>query len=285
MNIYTLETIKPLVHNVFEAPNGIRFSSSCFEGKDWSLAPMQEPDDPAKHPEFAHKLARALGPLGVKRAYAPNPVPSNGEVISSGNLNKILGLPGSVFLLRNKERPADSTSLNTKGDAGIFSAGGCGKVVLISTALRSSMLFGHASRESLLDRLWVRTRGKEASRGGNVIDNMIAALDTPPEEVHAWVLYFIKPQDFIHRFDDPDPNHAEYNTAAAAHLPKFYGDACGTVTGEGIAINLPGIAKANLMAWGVPEEQIHMEHCYLSDELPTTRRGGGRYLAATVRLN
>jgi hypothetical protein len=131
----------------------------------------------------------------------------------------------------------------------------------------------------------VESGGKERSRPKDLVDNMLDALKLAPGEekkVHAWPFYFIKPKDFAHRFEDPILTHRPYNRAAAELFPKEF-DEFGTVDSVGINIDLPRIVKSQLIRRGVPEENIHLEHAYLSDELPTTRNGGGRYLVTTVR--
>jgi len=276
--------IKPLVHNRIEVPGGrIVFTASCFEGRDWSLAPLQKKEDAAVNREFAAKVGGALSGLGARRAYAPNPTQFNGKVISPANLRNIIPLPGPVFLCRNQACPADSTSLNVAGDAGLFSAGGCGMLVIVQG---QNLLFGHAGRESLLDRQRIKTNNKERSRDKDLVDNMLDVLGARSEtlkSIYAWPLYFIKPQHFGHRFDDPDLKHAAYNQGAILSLPREFGSEYGWKSAEAIHIDLPRIARTQLINRGVPKSNIFLDHAYLADELPTTRNGGGRYLTVVVR--
>lgn len=275
-------TIPPLVRFPFTVPwSKTRFTVACFEGTDWSLGPLQEPEDVAKNRALATRINDALHGLGATIAYAPNPTAFNGEVISPVDLDRNLKL-GEVHMRRNRSWPADSTFLIYPGNAGVFSAGGCGVIVI---GYRNDLLFGHAGRESLLDRHYVETEGAARSRPADLIDNMLDALgidsDTA-QEVWAWPLFFIKPEDFVHRFDDPDPRHAPYNQAAARFLPKTYAE-YGWVDKDAVYIDLPNIAACQLMKRGVPRGNINLDHAYLADELPTTRKGGGRYLVAVVR--
>jgi hypothetical protein len=279
------EAIRPLVHNRFKTEHGLVFTTSCFEGKDWSLAPLQNAEDAKTQAQFAGRLGAALGGLGVKRAYAPNPTAFNGHVVAPEELKNEIPLPGGVRLYRYRETPADSTFLTQWGDAGIFSAGGCGKVVV---AHRKDCLFGHAGRESLIDRQEVKTLGREKSRPYGVVENMLDALhkrNADMRYVHVWPLYFIKPTEFVHNFDDPDPERARYNRAAGKYFPVLFGSQYGWQDEQGVYIDLPRIARFQAIRCGVLPENIHMEHCYLADDLPTTRNGGGRYLVATVRLS
>ncbi len=274
--------IKPLVHNWFRtADRSVVFSAACFEGNNWSLKPLQESGDEKKHPELAARLNNALYGIGATTALAPYPAEANGKVVHPPELYKHIKL-GPVYLYRNKERPADATFLPYYKWAGIFSAGGCGVVVI---SYKNQLMFGHAGRESLLDRTRVKTEGREHGRSKDLIDNMLDALKIKAGEEHlvyAWPLYFIKPEHFAHRFDDPDPDHAVYNRAAAQYLPKEFAE-FGSVDTKGINIDLSLIAKSQLLRRGVPEENVFLSHSYLDDALPTTRRGGGRYLVAVVR--
>jgi hypothetical protein len=121
-------------------------------------------------------------------------------------------------------------------------------------------------------------------RGDSIIDTWVELNPLNTSEVHVWPLYFIKPRDFAHRADDPDLKHQGYNRAAMELLPKQFGVECGTVDDEAIYLDLPHIARRQFLRRGIPARNIHMEHAYLADELPTTRKGGGRYLVAIVRL-
>jgi hypothetical protein len=150
------------------------------------------------------------------------------------------------------------------------------------------MVAAHDGRESMLNRQEILTEGKTRSRPLDLADNMLVSLGALcPHDMHnvyAWPLYFISPLEFAHRPDDP--KHGEYNRAAARYLPKLYGEDAGCVEPDGtISIDLPRIFKRQLMKKGVPEQNICLDHAYLSGELPHTRKGdgSGKYLAAAVR--
>ncbi|MBP9711124.1 MAG: hypothetical protein KBD50_02620 [Candidatus Pacebacteria bacterium] len=274
--------IEPLVKSCFKVPGStVQFTAACFEGSNWSLGPLQEPEDVAKNPDLAERLNNALRGLGATIAMAPNPTAFNGQVISPVDLTRNLKL-GEVHMRCNRSWPADATFLHYYGNAGVFSAGGCGVMVI---GYRNQLMFGHAGRESLIDRRCVETEGQDRSRSGDLVDNMLDALDVDidtAKDVWAWPLFFIKPQDFVHRFDDPDARHAPYNQAAARYLPRTFAE-FGWIDSEAIYIDLPKIATSQLMKRGVPRNNINLDHAYLADELPTTRKGGGRYLVAIVR--
>ncbi len=290
MNI-TTDTQEPIVaavRNEITVPRGaLYFTAACFAGpgKDWSLAPLQEPGDVKKNPVLADKLRKAVVSLGADRLYAPTPIASNGtsngEIIEPTMLNRPFVLGNGVLLFRNPKMPADGTFLRGAGDAGIFSAGGCGVIVAI---LGDRLIFAHAGRESLIDRN--RVLGGQGRRRESVVDSIVEAFrefDSRADlrKLHAWVLYSIKPEDFFHRFDDQE--HLKYNRLVGSDLEdRGLGAGVRQKIG-GVELDLPVIAGAQFRRYGVPERNIHLEHCYLAKELPTTRTDGGRYLVAIVR--
>ena len=174
--------VKPLVRNRFVAPSGeVVFTAACFEGDNWSLGPLQWPEDVEKNPELSGRLAEALLGIRANTAFAPNPTAFNGKVIDPPSLNRMLKLRnGSVYLHRNQDHPGDATFLRYPRTAGIFSAGGCGVVVLI---YKSNLLFGHAGRESLLDRRRVETEGVEEGRRRDLIDHELVPHDDVVDDV------------------------------------------------------------------------------------------------------
>jgi hypothetical protein len=279
--------IRPLVNNRLTVPDsGLCFSAACFAGKHWTLSKLREPQDANNNPTFAEEVGGALRGLGARRAYAPSPVEFNAVVIKPERLLFPIVLPYGVVMYRNIAALADGTFLRRAGDAGVFSAGGCG---VLAVAYLRHLFFAHAGRECLLDREWVKSEGAHRSRAiPSVVDSILDALvELGPLDttlVHAWPLYFIKPVEFVHHAADKDPQHAEYNRAAIRFLPKQFGAECGAVTADSIKIDLPRIARQQLLRRHIPSANIHMEHCYLADELPTTRNSeNGRYLVAIVR--
>lgn len=275
--------IKPLVHTCITVPGGrLVFSSACFPGDHWSLKRLREPEDGLRHAVFAEEVGCALRGIGVRRAYAPNPTEFNGALIEPHELHFPILLPHGVVMYRNTAQPADATYLTKSGDAGIFSAGGCGMVVV---AWGELLLFAHAGRESLLDRSEVCTQGAQRGRPQGLVDNLVDALcakGAHTRDLYAWPLYFIKPRHFVHAPDDPV--HGEYNRGAIAYIPAHYGAHCGKVTRAGLLLDLPRIVQTQFVRRGVPKTNVSLAHAYLEDELPTTRNSeNGRYLVAAVR--
>lgn len=281
-----LERIEPLVSATSEVPGQPRYTVACFEGSDWSLAPLQRAGDEKKAPELAGKINRAGRSLGARLMFGPTPVEFNGELARPDTLMKERIPLGDIMLYRNPAVPADGTWLTDKGHAGVFSAGGCSLVV---ATLRQDMVFAHAGRDCVLDRTRILTCNRKAGRHHeSVVDSIVSRLAPSRllrQHIQVAVYYSIKPGDFRHDFADNNLEHAGYNKIAAHLLPQEYGQECGIVDSLGIGIDVPRIIRAQFVALGVPREHISLEHAYLCDELPTTRRGDGtgRYLVAVVR--
>ncbi len=278
----TRHEVVPLVRHDFISRSGIRFTSACFQGADWSLGPLQRPEDVTANRPLAHKLSGALKHLGADRAFAPSPVKFNGRVILPEQLLLALNLGGGIFLMRNQNAPADGTLLRSPRDAGIFSAGGCGLVV---AALGEHMVFAHAGRDCVIDRRRVLS-GTPSRELESVVDYVVnalllAAAPCKAEDIQVWVLYSIRADDFLHRYDHEE--HGEYNRLIGPDLESRGLGVGYHRSSEGVSLDMPVVIREQFLRRGVPSESVSLEHGYLADELPTTRNGGGRYLAAVVR--
>lgn len=279
-----LEYIEPAVHTPVHVPGCPRYTVACFEGNNWSLAPLQKPGDERTAQDLANRVGLALRSLGARYAYAPTPVKFNGKIVSPDILGNEIPLGYGTVMYRNPNAPADGTHLVSPRSAIVFSAGGCSMIV---ATMGREMIGAHAGRDCVIDRVRIKSRGRETGRHHESVVHSIVKSLSPAKNlrghIHVGVYYSIKPQDFLHKFEDEDPEHLKYNISAAEMLVEEYGAAAGMVDTKGIYIDVPRIIKAQFMEHGVPQENISLEHAYLSDELPTTRRGGGRYLAAIVR--
>jgi hypothetical protein len=274
---------------------GVRFSTACFvgEGMELSLRPLQNRGDEKKHPALAERISGAVRHIGGETIYAPYPAEFNAQIVSPTELNKMLILNGAVRMFRNATKPADGTFLRHQGDSGIFSAGGCG---LIVATLGDRLLFAHAGRDCVINRS--RVLGKADARPfESVVDSIADEFREQREDndlsgMHVWALYSIKPGDFLHKFKltaedvaDEEKRHEfmRYNERLPDDMRSRGLQSGIRVNAEGIEIDVPEIIRLQFRAYGVPAEHIHLEHCYLSDDLPTTRRRNGRYLVAVVR--
>jgi hypothetical protein len=275
----------PIVHHYSEVPGSLtRFSTACFagEGMEWSMKLLQKPEDVFRHPAFAHDLRAALREMGAVRAFAPTPTEFNGVIIGQDALTDRFDLGEGMTVHRNILMPADGTFLKSAGDAGIFSASGCG---VIMAALGQYLVFAHAGRDCLIDRKRIlRTGGRAHESVVDYIVHALLALGCAPEDMHslhAWMFYSIKPEEFLHRYDDE--KHREYNKLVGSDLERRGLGAGVRHLAEGVELDLPIVANLQFMQYGSPAEHIHLEHRYLHDELPTTRTNGGRYLVTVVR--
>lgn len=277
----------PLVRNEITTPDGIKFSVSCFAGEGWSLRNMYEPQDAYKHADFALQLANAFMSVGAEDVYAPTPG-FNGEVVLRSDLSTMIRLPHERYLYRNPAVPADACHLSKRGDAGVFSAGGCG---IVLAAYGQDLIFAHAGRETILDRLEILTHGKEKNRQRTFVDNLLSGLggeNADPKKLHVWPMYFMGPDEFVHHLVTNNPDHSLYSRSAREYLPQRYPGKYGWKEQESIGIDLARILQTQLLERGVPSKNVHMEHYRLHRALPTTRNGGGahgRYLVVAVRHN
>jgi len=287
--------LTPLVrHDHLNPLSSVGFSTACFEGSDWSLAPLQTPEDPMRHPHLTSKLRNAMKHLGAENIFAPSPVQFNAQIVHPAELSRVLLLGNGVRMFRNPLRPADGTFLRHPGDAGIFSAGGCSKVVV---SIDDQLLFAHAGRECVINRKAVLMES-DARPFESVVDTITEEVrrlgyeERDLRSLHVWPLYSIRPEHFLHKFylskdDVPDEKkrleHEQYNNRVAVYLAeRDLGDAV-RITSEGVEIDVTEVVRLQFLMYGVPEENIHLENRYLPEGLPTTRNGGGRYLVATVR--
>ena len=277
--------ITPLVKNRLSTPGGKTvFTAACFSGtdKEWSLAPLQEPGDPARHPQLTHKIRSAMRHLGADRIYAPSPVDFNGVIIRPAELSRVMVLGHVILLLRNGNLKADGTFLRSGGDAGAFSAWGCS---VIAATFGEHLIFAHAGRDCVINRK--RVLGEPGARPfESVVDSIVGAFrqlgapgEGPLRGLHVWPLYSVRPDKFMHRYDDPV--HSEYNRKLGPYL-----DSLGLSGGyrrwtEGVELDIPAVIMLQFIRHGVPVGNIHMEAKYLPDGLPTS--GSGRYLVAVVR--
>ncbi len=286
--------ITPVVQNditfgLTAAQSDVAFTAACFAGPgmEWSLAPLQKPEDVTASPaqvDLVSKLRAAMRPLGADKLYAPTPIKANGEIIEPTALKHHFRLGNGVVMFRNPALPADGTFLRAPGDAGIFSASGCGVIV---TTMYDHLVFAHAARESLIDKPRVIT-GQSSRHHESVVDSIVSSFREMGYGQHqiaanlkVWMLYFIKPRDFFHHKEHPE--HWEYNSKVGPYLAERLGTGFAQWP-DGVRLDLPTIAAAQFKKHGVTEENIHLEHGYLADELPHTRKQeGGRYLVAIIR--
>jgi len=271
---------------------GVDFTVQLLASGDWSLAGFYGEEGLNKKADLAQALFVSLFSMGAKRVYAPTPVEFNGKVITpkafttSMTLN---GLGGSVQMLRNEEYPADGTLLRNIGDAGAFSGGGCPMIV---ATYKKHMVFAHAGRDCLLDRVRIDSFDKqEGRRYGSVVTSTMEALkeesfesDFDPRKVHAWVYGSIRAEDFTHALDDV--KYGAYNGKMYDYVRERFGPECVAVRDNLMQMDLPILIQRQFMKLGVPEERVSLTHAYLPEHFPTTRSDSKtRYLAVALRTS
>ena len=114
---------------------------------NWSLQPVQKQEDVTKNKNLLTGLSDALSRMGVHKAYAPNVLMANAEVIDNRKLTEHIRLGGGIVLHRNRNVPADGTFVGV-GQAVVMSSAGC--PVIIASA-GEQVCVAHAGRASLID--------------------------------------------------------------------------------------------------------------------------------------
>lgn len=138
---------------------------------NWTLKNLQLPEDVQKHPAEAERLGRVLAKHKVRRAYAPDVVPSSGIIIPRLKLESVLELPHGVQLCRKQGEPADGVALS-RGEAFVMSGGGCPVLVMCGDNL---CIAAHASRDSLLDTHHIKTGQRDPDRPHKSVINAMVS--------------------------------------------------------------------------------------------------------------
>ena len=271
---------------------GVDFTVQLITSGDLSLAGFYGKEGLSKKPDLAQALFVHFFSMGAQRVYAPTPVEFNGKVISPKAFTTqmmLSGLGGSVEMLRIKEYPADGTLLRSIGDAGTFSGAGCPMAV---ATYKRHMVFAHAGRDCLLDRVRVDSFDEQQGRRfPSVVTSIVEALkeesreseDFNPGKVRAWVYGSIRPEDFTHPLNDP--KYDIYNGKMYGYVKRRFGPECVGIKDNAVQLDLPVLIRRQFMGLGVPEDRVSLTHAYLPSHFPTTRGGNGKYLAVALRTS
>jgi hypothetical protein len=213
---------------------------------NWSLRPLQAPEDVRKHPVLSGALYSALRELEVKRAYAPNVAAMSGLVVAKELLEIRINLGDCTYLYRNCEIPADGIFLNHTDEAFVMSAAGC--PVIIATA-GSDMIVAHAGRDSLIDRGAVIGNPSRAhvSVVGFVLD-AFRRRGHPASHVSMCLQFAIPADLFEHRFDHP--KHWQYNQDLVFFVNRNW-PGCTIETGNGVCLDLEAVFTDQARGVGV----------------------------------
>lgn len=279
--------IIPDVCHDFRSRGGLRMSAACFYGGyNWSLSPLQRPEDAKHHLALCASLYDALRGLGVNRAYAPRTLNFNAKVGHPAEISKMFVLGPGLLMFRDAAQPMDGTTLRFEEDALIYTAGGCALTV---ATLKKLAVGAHTGQRSVIDS--GRIRGEKPRAHESVVDAIVDTFlhsgfrkeDLCDMEVR--VFFSIRPEHLFHPYDHLE--HGMFNRMLVLDLERRSLRSGVRRTPKGIEISVPEIVRGQFLAHGVPEENIHLEDAYLPASLPTTRTGDGtgRYLVAVVRHN
>lgn len=271
----------------------VDFMVQLVASGNWSLAGFYGDEGLRNKPDLAQALHTLFFSMGAHRVYAPTPVEFNAKLINPETFTtcmRLVGLGGSVLMLRNKSAPADGTMLRYIGDAGAFSAAGCPMIV---AAYKKELLFAHAGRDCLLDRVRIATRDEKFGRPyGSVVRSIVETLRNESFEadrfdlsrVRVWVYGSIRPEDF--RDSLSDPKYAEYNNKAYYYVLHRFGPECVEIKDHAVQLNLPVLIQKQFESQGVPGQNINITQAYLPKSYPTTRSGStDRYAICVVRTS
>ncbi len=176
---------------------------------NWSLGPLQNRSDVAKHPSLVSALRSVLQEMQVKDAFAPNVALSSARVIGTSLLLRV-PLDHGVVLHRNKTIPADAIFLEP-GQAFVMSGAGC---PVITATAGKNMIVAHASRDSLIDRDAVM--GNPTDRHMSVVHAIVAALKNrgaKTSDICMTMRFAIPAKFFGHPKNHPNPTYRAYNRA------------------------------------------------------------------------
>lgn len=206
---------------------------------DWSLKYFQHPEDAAKYPEKAERLARVLRERGITDAYAPAVDKMSGLVVEKTALSVTIQLPHGVRLHRNRDVPADGVSLG-RNHAFIMSGGGC--TVLVAAG-RGLVIAAHASRDSMLDRAFIRNEApprEYASVVRSIIGHASKSGHVLPKHLSLRGFFTLPAEDFPH-----PPSHPDWG-AENVQLAEFIAGKWGPhiMTGPDLHLSIPELIKA-----------------------------------------
>lgn len=253
----------------------VRFTAAAFgQPHAYTLNHFQKPEDAAREPELALRIAQALVAVGASEVYATRPSTANAKIVERHVLNQNIYIGHGVTLKRNGKKPADGTMLE-RHHASAMTAGGCPRVVLVHG---TKMVDAHAGRDSLLERTDV-LRGVRVRKRASVIDSMFEKLDircdADAAQVFAFVFYAIKPERFTH--ETTHHTHGAYNANLPTYITRRWRNSGGqmafTKDGPVICLDLPMLIRAQLVKLGVPESQIDLSSAYAPDDLLYDTRG------------
>ncbi len=233
------------------------FSVACF-GKtffgdtdiDWTLPPKGQ-----RECEHITSVLHALGP---RLTYALNTSPSNAMRVPRSMLTNAIPLSERhIRLVGNKDQPGDVVTLDPS-EAAVFNPAGC-PIGIVSNG--KVLLSTHMGRRSLLDYARVTNKGTYRLNE-SVVGASIRALRDNPQRIHVWLYGSIVPEELLYSLSD-NP-WAEVNHQILDYVrQQGWGAECLSEKEDGFYLDLPKLARAQFLEYGVPAQNIHTDQGYL----------------------
>lgn len=225
---------------------GVSYRAICVPpepGLNWSLANLYSREDAERNPELAARWGTLLKRLGAIRAYAPSVGFMSGEIVCPCALcGSCVPLPPGMCMYRNRNRPAEGTTIEPK-EAVNMATGGCAAVVVTGCG---TCIVSHAGRASAMD---MRDFGGESypREHFSIIDKLVQVVDNlghDPRDFRVDVLFALPRDDFAHPLNDPV--YGEVNRAMRDYL-ELYGPAVYEVRDEVLYLDLGALIVAQAL--------------------------------------
>lgn len=221
----------------------------------WSFAGLNSAADVGKHPRYPRMIERldqAAEALRLTKIFAPSPVNGGFGVVLNPDTVRWSTIPlhdSGANLLRGLN--ADGVCDLRAGEGYAVSAAGCYVLALCSSATRRRV-FAHVGAHSLFDAARVRAEQPFRKNESTVITAVLWFLlrGENPRNIFASILLGIGAERL--RYAPNNPQYGPFNTALHKQLKAVWGYDGGP---EGI-IDIPDIIRRQLVAYGVPTENI-----------------------------
>lgn len=214
---------------------------------NWSLKPIQNQNDVARHHSLANGLRATLSSIGARTVFAPNVAMMSGAVVPSVELMANEIRLNGACLYRDQNKHADGTIL-AQDETFVASTAGCA-IVIASDKRNKTMTIAHAGRDSLIERKAVV--GRPTRRHISIVYALIDALKelgARTGDINMCMLYSIPSESFEHRLDHPE--HGHYNRALGKLIDTLW-PGCTNRKGNSIFLDMESLFIAQALEVGV----------------------------------